>query len=132
MSYCYNLVIFLVGFMSFSIHVKTNIISELLCPLKIFEVGCRWAYCKIFLVWKMKSTAPGFMELTILLDNFVPYFIYFLFCMQVARHTKQGLKVTSMCGLQLLYSRGRCHLLLGLKQGYPFTVYTCVGLGMQN
>ena len=32
----------------------------------------------------------------------------------------QGLKATSRCGLQLFFSRGRCHLLLRLKQGYPF------------
>ena len=44
------------------------------------------------------------------------FFIYFLF----QSPDTQGLKATSRCGLQLFYSRGRCHLLLGLTQGYPF------------
>ena len=34
----------------------------------------------------------------------------------------QGLKATLRCGLQLFYSRGRCHLLLGLNQVY--TIYS--------
>ena len=32
----------------------------------------------------------------------------------------------SRCGLQLFLSRGHCHLLLGLKQGYPlYSPYGC-------
>ena len=47
-------------------------------------------------------------------------FIYFLFFMQVARHTRpEGhFKVWAT----IIFSRGRCHLLLGLKQGYPSLV----------
>ena len=44
----------------------------------------------------------------------------------------RGLKATSRCGLQLFDSRGHCHLLLGLKQGYPFTVHTDVCFGIIN
>ena len=44
--------------------------------------------------------------------------------MQVARHTRP--EGDSRCGLQLFLSRGPCHLLLGLKQGYPFySPYEC-------
>ena len=35
----------------------------------------------------------------------------------------RGLKATSRCGLQLFFFRGHCHLLLGLKQGYPFDIF---------
>ena len=43
-------------------------------------------------------------------------YIYFILCKSP---DTQGRKATSRCGLQLFYYRGRCHLLLGLKQGYP-------------
>ena len=51
--------------------------------------------------------------------------------MQVARDTL-GRKATSRCGLQLFFSQRLCHLLLGLKQDYPFySPYGC-RLGYQN
>ena len=41
------------------------------------------------------------------------------FFMQVARYTIR-------CGLKLFFSGGSCHLLLGLKQGYPlYSPYGC-------
>ena len=55
--------------------------------------------------------------------NTLIFFYDFLFCKSP---DTQGLKATSRCGLQLFLSRGRCHLLLGLKQGYPFySPYGC-------
>ena len=59
--------------------------------------------------------------------NWVPegsFFIFFYFFMQVARHTRpEGhFKVWAT----IIFVRGRCHLLLGLKQGYPFlSPYGC-------
>ena len=51
-------------------------------------------------------------------SNFYLFFIFFIF-MQVARHTRpEGhFKVWATI---IYFPRGRCHLLLGLKQGYPF------------
>ena len=43
-----------------------------------------------------------------------------------ASRQAQVLKATSRCGLQFIFARGRCHLLLGLKQGYPlYSPYGC-------
>ena len=52
--------------------------------------------------------------------------IIFIFLFLCKLPDTQGLKATSRCGLQLSLSRGCCHLLLGLKQGYPFhSPYEC-------
>ena len=53
-----------------------------------------------------------------------PYFFFpFFFC---NLPDTQGLKATLRCGSQSTFlSRGCCHLLLGLKQGYPlYSPYT--------
>ena len=49
----------------------------------------------------------------------------FHFCMQVARHTKPEGHFKVWATIFLLF-RGRCHVLLGLKQGYPLnSPYGC-------
>ena len=51
-------------------------------------------------------------------------YLFFIFYMQVARHTRpEGhFKVWAT----IVFSRGLCYLLLGLKQGYPFySLYRC-------
>ena len=50
------------------------------------------------------------------------------FFFEVARDTKPESRF-NMWATNQLFSRGRCHLFLGLKQGYPFTVHKDVGLG---
>ena len=52
------------------------------------------------------------------------FYIFYIFIFFLCKSPDtQSRKATSRCGLQLFFTRGRCHLhvLLGLKQGYPLS-----------
>ena len=79
---------------------------------------------------KEKSNGPHWdlkIKAQLVEHLFFSYYYYLFFIYLCKSPDTQGLKATSRCGLQLFFSRGCCHLLLGLKQDYPFhSPYGCI------